>query len=112
MARGSERETSPQQTGVNAARDGDGHRQRTLRACRRIARRHQDAESIEIKRRRKQGAAASEPARSKTRRGELGPADLNKTAVGTAAHAVARDAAMTLTTLHSTHHLTKFFRTS
>src|SRR5947207_7324025 len=50
MARGSERETSAQQTGVNAARDGESHRQRTLRARRGIARRHQDAESVEITR--------------------------------------------------------------
>src|SRR5438477_2936271 len=50
MARGSERETSAQQTGDNAARDGERHRQRTLRARRGIARRHQDAESVEVKR--------------------------------------------------------------
>src|SRR5689334_2261851 len=49
MAAGSERETPPQQTRDNAARDGDRHRQRTLRARRRIARRHQIAESVEIK---------------------------------------------------------------
>src|SRR5690242_21716876 len=48
MAAGSERETPPQQTRDNAARDGDRHRQRTLRARRRIARRYQIAESVEI----------------------------------------------------------------
>src|SRR5215813_13882896 len=48
MAPRSERETSTQQTGDNGARDGDRHCQRVLRAGRGIARRHQDAESVEV----------------------------------------------------------------
>src|SRR5207237_9759838 len=48
MGRGTEIATSPQKTGENAARDGERDRQRPLRARRRIARRHQIVENVEI----------------------------------------------------------------